>query len=91
MPLDIDAWGLDIVIGGSQKAFMVPPGLAFLSISPKAWTHAATATLPRYYFDLKKEKKNAANGESSWTPATSHPARLRRSAEIHQKRRHGRI
>jgi aspartate aminotransferase-like enzyme len=57
------------VIGGSQKAFMVPPGLAFLSISPKAWTHAATATLPRYYFDLKKEKKNAANGESSWTPA----------------------
>jgi aspartate aminotransferase-like enzyme len=69
MPLDIHAWGLDIVIGGSQKAFMVPPGLAFLSISPKAWTHAATATLPRYYFDLKKEKKNAANGESSWTPA----------------------
>jgi len=69
MPLDINAWGLDIVIGGSQKAFMVPPGLAFLSISPKAWTHAAAATLPRYYFDLKKEKKNAANGESSWTPA----------------------
>jgi len=69
MPLDIDGWGLDIVIGGSQKAFMVPPGLAFLSISPKAWAHHATATLPRYYFDLKKEKKNAANGESSWTPA----------------------
>jgi len=71
MPLDIDGWGLDVVIGGSQKAFMIPPGLAFLSISPKAWAHAGASKLPRYYFDLKKEKKNAANGESSWTPATS--------------------
>jgi aspartate aminotransferase-like enzyme len=71
MPLDIDGWGLDVVIGGSQKAFMIPPGLAFLSISPKAWTFADTAKLPRYYFNLKKEKKNAASGESSWTPATS--------------------
>jgi aspartate aminotransferase-like enzyme len=71
MPLDIDGWGLDIVIGGSQKAFMVPPGVAFLSISPKAWKHAETATLPHYYFDLKKEKKNGANGESSWTPSTA--------------------
>src|ERR1051326_3117041 len=71
MPLDIDGWGLDIVIGGSQKAFMIPPGLAFLSISPKAWAMAETSKLPRYYFNLKKEKKNAANGESSWTPATS--------------------
>jgi len=71
MPLDIDGWGLDVVIGGSQKSFMIPPGLAFLSISPKAWAFAETAKLPRYYFNLKKEKKNAANGESSWTPATS--------------------
>ena len=71
MPLDIDSWGLDIVIGGSQKAFMIPPGLAFLSISPKAWAFNDTAKLPRYYFNLKKEKKNAASGESSWTPATS--------------------
>ena len=69
--LDIDGWGLDIVIGGSQKAFMVPPGIAFLSISPKAWAMAETAKLPKYYFNLKKEKKNAVNGESSWTPATS--------------------
>ena len=71
MPLDIDGWGLDIVIGGSQKAFMVPPGVAFLSVSPKAWKHAETSTLPHYYFDLKKEKKNGANGESSWTPSTA--------------------
>jgi aspartate aminotransferase-like enzyme len=71
MPLDIDGWGLDLVIGGSQKALMIPPGLAFLSISPKAWACMETARLPRYYFDLRREKKNAAKGESSWTPATS--------------------
>jgi aspartate aminotransferase-like enzyme len=71
MPLDIDGWGLDVLIGGSQKAFMIPPGLAFLSISPKAWKFADTATLPHYYFNLKKEKKSGDAGESSWTPATS--------------------
>jgi aspartate aminotransferase-like enzyme len=71
MPLDIDGWGLDIVIGGSQKAFMIPPGLAFMSVGAKAWGHNATSTLPRLYFDLKKEKKNADKGESSWTPSTS--------------------
>ena len=71
MPLDIDGWSLDVVIGGSQKAFMVPPGLAFLSVSPKAWRHAETARLPHYYFDLKKEKKNGDKGESSWTPSTA--------------------
>jgi aspartate aminotransferase-like enzyme len=71
MKLDIDNWGLDVVIGGSQKAFMIPPGLAFISVSAKAWKHAEKATLPHYYFDLKKEKKMADGGESSWTPATS--------------------
>ena len=71
MPLDIEGWGLDVVVGGSQKAFMIPPGLAFLSVSPKAWKRAETANLPHYYFDLKKERKNAALGESSWTPNTS--------------------
>jgi aspartate aminotransferase-like enzyme len=71
MPLDIDGWGLDVVIGGSQKAFMIPPGLAFLSISPKAWKLADTATLPHYYFNFKKEKKSGDAGESSWTPSTA--------------------
>jgi len=71
MPLDIDGWGLDVVIGGSQKAFMIPPGLAFISVSPKAWAFAETAKAPHFYFDLRKEKKNAANGESAWTPNTA--------------------
>jgi aspartate aminotransferase-like enzyme len=71
MPLDIDGWGLDVAIGGSQKAFMIPPGLAFMAVSPKAWKLAETATLPHYYFNLKKEKKSGDAGESSWTPSTS--------------------
>lgn len=71
MPLDIDGWGLDIVVGGSQKAFMIPPGISFLSISQKAWALNESAKLPRFYFDLKRELKNAVNGESAWTPNTS--------------------
>jgi aspartate aminotransferase-like enzyme len=71
MPLAIDSWGLDIVIGGSQKAFMVPPGLAFLSVSPKAWARMESAKLARFYFDLRREKKYAANGESAWTASTA--------------------
>ena len=71
MPLDIDLWGIDICIGGSQKAFMIPPGLAFLSISAKAWAAMDSAKLPHYYFSLKKERKAAAGGESAWTPSTA--------------------
>jgi len=71
MPLEIDRWGIDICIGGSQKAFMIPPGLAFLSISAKAWTAMDSAKLPRFYFNLKKERKAAAGGESAWTPNTA--------------------
>ena len=70
-PLKIEEWGIDVLIGGSQKAFMIPPGLSFLSVSPKAWKRADTSDLPKYYFNLKKEAKSAAAGESSWTPATS--------------------
>ncbi|MBV8707405.1 MAG: alanine--glyoxylate aminotransferase family protein [Acidobacteriaceae bacterium] len=71
MPLDIDGWGLDVVIGGSQKAFMIPPGLAFVSVSAKAWSKAEEAKGQRFYFDLKRERKNAVSGESAWTPNTS--------------------
>jgi aspartate aminotransferase-like enzyme len=71
MTLDVDAWGLDVLIGGSQKAFMIPPGLAFMSVSAKAWEMTKTSALPHYYFDLAKEKKNGDSRESSWTPAIS--------------------
>jgi aspartate aminotransferase-like enzyme len=66
-----DAWGIDVMIGGSQKATMIPPGLAFASVSEKAWKMMGTSKLPRYYFDLAKERKSLAKGESSYTPATS--------------------
>ena len=69
--LDVDGWGIDVIIGGSQKALMIPPGLAYLSVSERAWKRMDTAKHPRYYFDLRKERKAAAKGESSFTPATS--------------------
>jgi aspartate aminotransferase-like enzyme len=71
MPLDIDGWGLDVCVGGSQKAFMIPPGIAFLSVSEKAWRAGERSKLPKVYFDLRRERKNAAKGESTWTPNTS--------------------
>lgn len=69
--LDVDGWGIDVIIGGSQKALMIPPGLAYCAISERAWSRMDTAKSPRYYFDFRKERKAAAKGESAFTPATS--------------------
>jgi aspartate aminotransferase-like enzyme len=69
--LDVDAWGIDLIIGGSQKALMIPPGLAYCAVSERAWKRMDSATSPRYYFDLRKERKLAAKGECAYTPATS--------------------
>jgi aspartate aminotransferase-like enzyme len=69
--LDVDGWGVDVIIGGSQKALMIPPGLAYCAVSERAWKRMETTTSPRYYFDLRKEQKSAAKGESAYTPATS--------------------
>jgi aspartate aminotransferase-like enzyme len=66
-----DEWGLDIVIGGSQKAVMIPPGLAFASFSEKAWKMIERSKLPRFYFDFAKERKNQTKGETAFTPATT--------------------
>ncbi|MGA7686064.1 MAG: alanine--glyoxylate aminotransferase family protein [Terriglobales bacterium] len=69
--LDVDAWGIDVIIGGSQKALMIPPGLAYGAISERGWQRMETAKTPRYYFDLRKERKAAAKAETSYTPATA--------------------
>jgi len=69
--LDVDGWGVDFIIGGSQKALMMPPGLAYCAVSERAWKRMDTTTSPRYYFDLRKERKSAAKGETAYTPATS--------------------
>src|SRR5690242_17014940 len=68
---DVDGWGIDVIIGGSQKALMIPPGLAYCAISERAWKRMETTKNPRYYFDFRKERKAAAKGESAFTPATS--------------------
>jgi len=69
--LHVDGWGIDVIIGGSQKALMMPPGLAYCAISERAWKRMESTTSPRYYFDFRKERKAAAKGESAYTPATS--------------------
>jgi aspartate aminotransferase-like enzyme len=71
MPLDIDGWGLDVVIGGSQKAVMIPPGLAFASVSAKAWEKEKTAKNRYFYFSLKAHAEGGVTGDSPFTPATS--------------------
>ena len=68
---DVDGWGIDVIIGGSQKALMIPPGLAYCAISERAWKRMESTKSPRYYFDFRKERKAAAKGESAYTPATS--------------------
>ena len=69
--LDMDAWGVDVLIGGSQKAVMIPPGLAYMAVSERAWKRMETTKNPRYYFDLRKERKVASKGESAYTPGVA--------------------
>jgi aspartate aminotransferase-like enzyme len=68
---DVDGWGIDVIIGGSQKAVMIPPGLAYCAVSQRAWKRMETSKNPRYYFDLRKERKSASAGESAYTPAVA--------------------
>ncbi|MDR3792593.1 MAG: alanine--glyoxylate aminotransferase family protein [Terracidiphilus sp.] len=68
---DVDGWGIDVLIGGSQKSLMIPPGLAYLSVSERAWKAMETSKNPRYYFDLRKERKNQTKGETAYTPAVA--------------------
>ena len=69
--LPMDAWGIDVLITGSQKALMIPPGLAFIGVSEKAWKLQTTAKCPRFYLDLKREKDNLLKDSNAWTPAVT--------------------
>ncbi len=69
--LPMDEWQLDVVVAGSQKALMLPPGLAFAALSDKAWEFVEKSTLPRFYFDFKKEMKNIKQNQNAYTPAVS--------------------
>jgi aspartate aminotransferase-like enzyme len=72
MPLATSAWGVDVVVVGSQKALALPPGLAFLSLSARAWDRVQASGSPRFYFDLRRERTAQAAGEGAFTPAISH-------------------
>ncbi|MGQ0792919.1 MAG: pyridoxal-phosphate-dependent aminotransferase family protein [Deltaproteobacteria bacterium] len=67
-PLQFDEWGIDVMVAGSQKAFMLPPGLAFVAMSEKAWRFREKSTLPKFYFDFKRYLKDAKDNTTPWTP-----------------------
>ena len=69
--LRTDAWGIDIMVGGSQKGVMIPPGLAFVSVSGKAWAKAETSKLPKFYFNFRKERKNLEKNQTNFTSPVS--------------------
>jgi len=71
IPVRTDDWGLDFVATGSQKGWMVPPALAMVSVSPRAWEAHAQAKMPRYYFDITAAKNYLERGQTPWTPAVS--------------------
>jgi aspartate aminotransferase-like enzyme len=72
-----DAWGLDVVVSGSQKALMLPPGLAFCALSEKAWAAAGRSDLPKFYFNLAAERKSLLKNQNAFTPAVSLVVALR--------------
>ena len=71
VPFAMDEWGLDLVVTGSQKAWMSAPGMAMAAVGPRAWAAGETARMPRFYLDLKRHRDTAAAGETPWTPAVA--------------------
>jgi aspartate aminotransferase-like enzyme len=71
VPIEMDAWDLDVVTTGSQKAWMIPPGLAMIAFSPRAWKAVETSKMPRFYFDATLHRDALVNGETPWTPAVT--------------------
>jgi aspartate aminotransferase-like enzyme len=82
MDLPMETWGVDIVVSGSQKALMLPPGLAFAALSDKAWARVPQARLPKFYFNFARERKAIAENQSAYTPAVSLVVGLRESLRL---------
>ncbi|HSB72428.1 MAG TPA: alanine--glyoxylate aminotransferase family protein [Candidatus Methylomirabilis sp.] len=82
MDLPMDAWGVDIVVAGSQKALMLPPGLAFAALSDKAWARVPEARLPKYYFNFVSERKAIEKNQSAYTPAVALVVGLRETLRL---------
>jgi len=81
-PLMKDEWGLDVVVSSSQKGLMLPPGLSFISMSEKGWRLAEKSALPKFYWDIKRMKKSAADKETPFTPAVGLFVGLARAIDI---------
>jgi serine---pyruvate transaminase len=77
-----DEWGIDVVVSGSQKGFMLPPGLAFVSLNDKAWKTAESSKLPKFYFDFKKYRDKLAENQTPFTPAVSLLVGLRQALRM---------
>jgi aspartate aminotransferase-like enzyme len=83
--IPFDEWGIDVLVTGSQKALMLPPGLGFIALSDRAWEKTKKAKLPRFYFDLNLERKNQQKGSGAFTPAVSLIFGLRASMSMLQR------
>ena len=82
MDLPMDAWGVDLVVAGSQKGLMLPPGLAFAALSDKAWARVPESRLPKYYFNFTAERKAIEKNQSAYTPAVSLVVGLREALRL---------
>jgi aspartate aminotransferase-like enzyme len=71
VPFEMDRWEVDLVVTGSQKAWMAAPGMAMAAVGPRAWAAMETARMPRFYLDLRRHRDSAVNGETPWTPAVA--------------------
>ena len=87
LSVPVDEWGIDVLVTGSQKALMLPPGLGFIALSDRAWEKTKKAKLPRFYFDLNLERKNQQKGSGAFTPAVSLIFGVR--ASLHMVEREG--
>ena len=85
MNVEIDNWGLDIVISGSQKGFMIPPGLSFIYVSQKAWDFYKKSKCPKFYWDFGKHKKSLDEQTTPFTPNVSFICALKKAFEMMQK------
>ena len=85
LPVPMDEWGIDALVTGSQKALMLPPGLGFVALSDRAWARVDKTRSPRFYFDLKLERKNQQKGSTAFTPAVSLVFGLRAALKLMQQ------
>ena len=98
MDCQMDAWGIDVLVAGSQKAFMIPPGLCFIAMSDRARAAMEQAKTPRFYFDLEKARSYLELGQTPWTPAVPQVFQLEQGLALLEKeglqscfRRHARL